>query len=86
MTTQVSANAATPRTLTAKVERVGDGKTIIAVSSNQSKVRIPLLEIDAHEIPHRTQLRQPFGQEARDYPNHLIGGKTVRVDAYDPDR
>jgi endonuclease YncB( thermonuclease family) len=29
---------------------------------------------------------QPYAEEARDYLDHLIGGKTVRVDAYGPDK
>lgn len=32
------------------------------------------------------QPSQPFGQEARGYLDHLIGGKTVRVDAFGPDK
>ncbi len=34
---------------------------------------------------HGDKPGQPFGEEARDYLDHLIGGKTVRVDAYGPD-
>jgi endonuclease YncB( thermonuclease family) len=79
-------HAATPRTLVAKVERVSDGDTITATSSNQTKLRIRLLGIDAPEVPHGKKPGQPFGEEARDYLDHLIGGKTVRVDAYGPDR
>ncbi len=29
---------------------------------------------------------QPYGEEARDYLDRLIGGKTIQVDAYGPDR
>ncbi len=79
------AHAASPGTITAKVERVGDGETITAVTSNQTKFRIRLLGIDAPEVPHGDKPGQPFGEEARDYLDHLIGGKTVRVDAYGPD-
>ncbi len=77
--------AATPVTLVAKVERVSDGDTITAISTNQTKLRIRLLGIDAPEVPHGDKPGQPFGEEARDYLDHLIGGKTVRVDAYGPD-
>ncbi len=80
-----SAHAASPRTLVAKVERVSDGDTVTAISSNQTKLRIRLLGIDAPEVPHGDKPGQPFGEEARDYLDHLIGGKTVRVDAYGPD-
>jgi endonuclease YncB( thermonuclease family) len=80
-----SGHAATPRTLVAKVERVSDGDTVIAITSNQTKLRLRLLGIDAPEVPHGDTPGQPFGEEARDYLEHLIGGKTVRVDAYGPD-
>ncbi len=78
-------HAATPRTLVAKVERISDGDTITAVTNNQTKLRIRLMGIDAPEVPHGDKPGQPFGEEARDYLDHLIGGKTVRVDAYGPD-
>ncbi len=45
-----------------------------------------LLVIDAPEVPLGDKRGQPFGEEARDYLDHLIGGKTVRVDTYGPDR
>ncbi len=80
-----SAHAATPRTLFAKVECVSDGDTITAITSNQTKLRLRLFGIDAPEVPHGDKPGQPFGEEARDYLDHLIGGKTVRVDAYGPD-
>ncbi len=81
-----SAHAANPRTLVAKVERVSDGDTITTITANQTKLRIRLLGIDAPEVPHGTKPGQPFGEDARDYLDHLIGGKTVRVDAYGPDK
>jgi len=80
------AHAATPRTLPAKVERVSDGDTIIAHTSNQTKLRLRLLGIDAPEVSHGKKPGQPYGEEARDYLNHLIGGKTVQVETYGPDR
>ncbi len=42
--------------------------------------------IDAPGIPHGRKPGQLCGEEARDYLDHLIGGKTVRVDSYGPDR
>ncbi len=81
-----TAHAATPRTLTAKVERVSDGDTITAFTSNQTMLRIRLLGIDAPEVVHGEKPGQPYGEEARDYLDHLIGGKIVRVDAYGPDK
>jgi len=45
-----SGYAATPRTLVGKVERVTDGDTITAFTSEGTKLR--LLGIDAPEVPH----------------------------------
>ncbi len=82
----VSVHPATPRILVAKVERVSDGDTITAFTSEGTKLKIRLLGIDAPEVPHGKKPGQPYGEDARDYLDHLIGGKTVRVDAYGPDR
>ena len=81
-----TAHAATPRTLIATVERVSDGDTVIAITENQTKLRIGLLGIDAPEIAHGKKPGQPFGVEGRDHLDRLTGVKTVRVDAYGPDR
>ncbi len=81
-----SAHAATPRTIVAKVQLVTDGDTITAITSEGTKLRIRMRGIDAPEVPHGEKPGQPFGEEARDYLDHLIGGKTVRVDAYGPDK
>jgi micrococcal nuclease len=67
------------------VERVSDGDTLTPFTSEGTNLRIRLMGIDAPEIPHGDKPGQPFGEEARDYLDHLIGGKTVRVDAYGPD-
>ncbi len=80
-----SAQAAAPRTLTAKVERVSDGDTVIAFTSNQTKLHLRLLGIDAPEVPHGEKPGQPYGEEAREYLTRLIGGRTVRVETYGPD-
>jgi endonuclease YncB( thermonuclease family) len=81
-----TAHGDSSRTLVAAIGRVADGDTVIAVTNNQTKVRIRLLGIDAPEVPHGSKPGQSYGEEARDYLDHLIGGKTVRVDAYGPDR
>jgi len=81
-----TASAASPRTLVASVERVSDGDSVTALSDNNTKLRIRLLGIDAPEVAHGKKPGQPFGEEARDYLDHLIGGKTVRVDAYGRDQ
>jgi len=82
----LSTYAATPSTLVATVERVSDGDTVIAITANQTKLRIRLLGIDAPEVGHGKKPGQPFREEARDYLDHLIVGKTVRVDVYGYDR
>ncbi len=81
----VSAHAATPRTLFAKVERVSDGDTLMAFTAEGTKLRLRLLGIDAPEVPHREKPGQPFGEEAREYLTRLIGGRTIRVESYGPD-
>jgi endonuclease YncB( thermonuclease family) len=80
-----SSNAATFRTLIAKVEQVSDGDTLVAFTANGTKLRIRLLGIDAPELPHGNEPGQAFGEKAQDYLDHLIGGRTVRVDTYGPD-
>jgi endonuclease YncB( thermonuclease family) len=80
-----SAHAATPRTIAATVERVIDGDTLTALTANSTKLRLRLLGIDAPEVSHGKKPGQPYGEEARDYLDHLIGGKTLRVDTYKPD-
>jgi len=77
----VPAFSAWPRSLVATVKHVSDGDTVTAISVNGTKLRIRLLGIDAPETPHGKKPGQPYGGEARDYLDHLIGGKTVRVDA-----
>ena len=49
-------------------------------------MRIRPLGIDAPEVAHDNKPGQPYGEEARDYLDHLIGGKTIRVDAYGRDQ
>jgi len=80
-----SAHAATARTLVAKVERVSEGDTITALTSNGTKLRVRLLGIDAPEVPHGKKPGQPYEEEARDYLARLIGGRTIRVQTYSPD-
>jgi micrococcal nuclease len=78
--------AAAPRSLVAIVQHVADGDSVTAISVNGTKLRIRLLGVDAPEIANGTKPGQPYGEEARDYLDHLIGGKTIRVDAYGPDQ
>ncbi len=60
-----SAHAATPRTIVAKVERVSDGDTLIAVSENQTKLRLRLLGIYAPENPPGQKSGQPTARRQR---------------------
>jgi endonuclease YncB( thermonuclease family) len=77
--------AAASRSLVATVDRVSDGDTVTATTNEGTKLRIRLLGIDAPEIANGQKPGQPFGEQARDYLEHLIGGKLVQVDAYGPD-
>jgi len=80
------ASAGSPRTLVATVERVSDGDSVTALSDNGTKLRIRILGIDAPEGAHGEKPGQPYGDEAKDYLDHLIGGKPVQVDAYGRDQ
>jgi len=77
--------ATSKRTLSAAVERVSDGDTLIAVTDNATKLRIRLLGIDAPEIPHGKAPGQPFGMEAHEYLERLIGQRSVRLESFGPD-
>jgi len=78
--------AASPRSLVATVQHVADGDPITALVENGTRLRLRLLGIDAPEIAHGWKPGQPYGEEAHDYLDHQIGGKTVQVDAYGPAR
>ena len=86
LTITVPALWADSRSFVATVNRVSDGDTIIAMTADGTKLRVRLLGIDAPEIPHGNKPGQPYGEEARDYLDHLIGGKSVRLETYGPDR
>ncbi len=66
-----AAHAGTPHTLVAKADRVSEGDTVTGITSEGSKLRIRLLGIDVPEVAHGTNLDQPFGEEAREYLDHL---------------
>ncbi len=75
-------HASTPRFFLAAVKCVSAGDTLVAVKGT----RVRLLGIGAPEIPHGKKPGQPSGEEARDYLDHHIGGKTVNLDADGPDQ
>jgi len=58
----------------------------VTLGVDWTKLRIRILGIDVPEIANGRKPGQPYGEEARDYLDHLIGAKTVRVDAYGADR
>ncbi len=58
-----SAHAATPRTVVAKVQRVSDGDTLVAMTENQTKLQMRLLGIDAREATQRNESYPSFGNE-----------------------
>ncbi len=80
-----TAGATPPRTLSAAVERVSDGDTVVAVTDKAARLRIRLLGIDAPEIPHGKAPGQPLGAEAQEYLERLIGHRSVRVESFGPD-
>jgi endonuclease YncB( thermonuclease family) len=51
-----SAQAATPRPLVAKVERVSDGDTITAITLEETKHRLRLLGNEAPQVSHAKRL------------------------------
>jgi len=59
---------------------------VITTTPNGTKLRLRLLGIDAPEIAHGGKPGQPYGDEARQYLDHLIGGKIVQVEAHGPDQ
>lgn len=81
-----AAIAVPPRSLVATVQRLADGDTLVAVTAEQTKLRLRLLGVDAPEIEHGALPGQPFGREAQAYLAGLVAGKTVRVDTFGPDR
>ena len=77
---------ASPRSLVATIQHIADGDSVTALSDNNTKLRIRLLGIDAPEVAHDKKPGQPYGEDARDYLDRLIGGKTIRVDVYGRDQ
>lgn len=77
--------APTPRIFLATVERVSAGDILVVAAVNGTRLRLRLLGIDAPKVAQGSKPGQPFGEDSRSYLDHLIGGKTVRVDVYGPD-
>ena len=81
-----SPHAATPRMLSATVDRVTSGDALTAISASGDKLRVRLLGIDAPEIEHDQRTVQPFAKEARDYLEHLIRGGRIKLEIYGKSR
>jgi micrococcal nuclease len=61
-----------------KVTRIYDGDTIRA-EGHGTALRVRMVGIDAPELGTKAELRQPFGEEARDYLADLILNKHVEI-------
>jgi endonuclease YncB( thermonuclease family) len=69
------------------IERVADGDTVTVITSNQTKLRIRMLDIDAPETHKGTKFPgQLYGNEAEAYLTQLVEGKRVRVEICGVDR
>jgi micrococcal nuclease len=69
------------------VERVADGDTVTVITSNQTKLRIRMLGIDAPETPKGIKFPgQPYGSEAEAYLKQLVEGKRVQIEIFGVDR
>ena len=71
--------AAKAESFVGKVVAVADGDTI-DVLRNGAQVRVRLIAVDAPEM------RQAYGERAKQFASGLAFGKTVRVDVKDTDR
>ncbi len=76
----------TPRYSIAPMQPVGDPDTIVAISENATKLRIPLLDIEGLVVAHSTKAGPPFEEAARYYLDHMVGGQTMNVEALGFDR
>lgn len=79
------AHAAHVRLLTATVARIVDGDTLIAYTA-RARFRVRLLGINAPEIAHDGQRGERYGLEAKGHLEHLVAGRSVRLEAYGRDR
>lgn len=69
------------------VERAAEGDTVTVITSNQTKLRIRMLGIDAPETPKGAKFPgQPYGPETDAYLKRLVEGKRVTVEISGVDR
>lgn len=67
-------------TLTGRVVAVADGDTLTLLTAGNQQVKVRLAGIDAPE------LRQPYGQKAKQALSDWAFGKTARVESPGPDK
>lgn len=70
--------AAPPDAVPAKVERVVDGDTFVALVRGR-RDRVRLIGVDTPETVDPDRPVQPYGKEASDFARHMLTGVTVRL-------
>jgi endonuclease YncB( thermonuclease family) len=70
--------AAPPDAVAARVERVVDGDTFIAVVAGRRE-RIRLIGVDTPETVDPDRPVQPYGKQASNFAKHMLTGRTVRI-------
>src|SRR5262245_33242042 len=75
------------RTEEGTVTHVADGDTVTVITSNQTKLRIRMMGIDAPDTPKGTKFPgQPYGKDTEAYLKQLVETKQVKVEIYGVDR
>ena len=62
----------------AKVQRVVDGDTLVAMVRSQRE-RVRVIGVDTPESVDPNRPDEPFGEEASDFAKHYLDGETVRL-------
>jgi micrococcal nuclease len=62
----------------AKVQRVVDGDTFVAMVRSQRE-RVRVIGVDTPESVDPNRPDEPFGEEASDFAKHYLDGETVRL-------
>jgi micrococcal nuclease len=70
--------AAPPDAVPAKVQRVIDGDTFVAVVGGR-RDRVRLIGVDTPETVDPDRPVQPYGKEASNFAKHMLTGATVRL-------
>jgi endonuclease YncB( thermonuclease family) len=64
--------------VTAKVQRVSDGDTFVAVVKGRRE-RVRVIGVDTPESVDPSRPDEPYGQEASDFAKRYLDGETVRL-------